>query len=339
VKLVTFSVRAASGLVTGIGALLGEEKIVALSSGYAACLRGSGEGEEAAALAAQRLLPDMMGYLRGGELAKEAAQQTVSYVAQELESGREPSGLRGEKVIYLKNEVKLRSPVPRPNSIRDFSTYEEHMSARGFPKSEWWYRFPAAYKGNPGAVIGPEEPIVRPYYTSQLDCELELGLFIGKEGRDISVAEADEYVAGYTIFNDCSARDLASRDYLGPYKGKDFCNVIGPCLVTPDEVDYKNLRAVLRVNGEVWFEGNTGHRRQFFSPELIAYASDNETLYPGDFLGSGTIGLGCSVDIGRWIEPGDVVEMEIEGIGVLYNPVVQGEPGFGYVGKGLGNTR
>jgi len=336
VKLVTYQVSTVIGVFERIGALLGEERIVDLNTGYVCYLREAGEETRPYELAALRVPPDMIGYFKGGELSKKAVQQTVEYVAEELKKGGTVSGPRGEKVVYEESEVKLLAPVPRPNSIRDFSTYEEHVSTlRGPTKPELWYRFPTAYKGNCCAVIGPDEPIVRPYYTQQLDCELELGLYIGKEGRDIPVDRGDEYVAGYTIFNDCSARDRGGRDYLGPYKGKDFCNVMGPCLVTPDEIDHKNLKATLWVNGEVWFEGNTGHKRQFFSPEIVAYASDNETLYPGDFLGSGAVGLGCSLDIGKWFEPGVVVEMEIEGIGVLRNPIVQGERKVGYVSEGI----
>lgn len=334
-KLVTFRVSTPVGPIQRIGALLDEEKIADLTSGYASYLREAGEETRIYEAVNLRVPPDMIEYLKGGELSKKAARQTIDYVSQQLKRRKTVTGPRGERVVYKKSEVKLMAPVPRPNTMRDFSTYNRHGLRAGFNKTELWYRHPAAYKGNPMSVIGPDEPIVRPHHCKHLDCELELGFYIGKEGRDIPVEKGDEYVAGYTIFNDVSDRDALRKDWMGPYKQKDFCNPMGPCLVTPDEIDYKNLKATLRVNGEVWFEGNTGARRHFFSPELVAYASENETLYPGDFLTGGTIDTGCSMDFGKWIEPGMIVEMEIEGIGVLRNPIIQGEQKCNYVSNGV----
>ncbi len=335
-KLVTFRISTVVGPMQSIGALMDDgKKVVDLNMGYVSYLREAGEETRPYEAAFFRIPPDMVEFIKGGELSKKAAQQTIDYATAALKKRKTVTGPKDEKVVYQMSEVKLLAPVPRPNSIRDFSTYEEHMSTRGSVKRESWYKFPSAYKGNLMSVVGPDEPIARPYYTRQLDCELELGFYIGKEGKDIPIKNGDEYVFGYTIFNDCSARDLPGRNELGPFKGKDFCNVMGPCLVTADDIDERNLKAILRVDGEVWFEGNTGHRRQFLSPELVAYASDNETLYPGDFIGSGAIGLGCSVDIGKWIEPGMLVEMEIEGIGILRNPVVQGKQKIDYVLNGL----
>ena len=165
-------------------------------------------------------------------------------------------------------------------------------------KSAIWYRWPPFYKGNPDSVIGPEASIPYPSYTQRLD--LEMAIIVGREGRNLSFDQARQCVAGYSIFIDCSARDGYGREPYGPTKRKDFCNVLGPCLVTADEIDEANLNVWVSVDGETWFEGNTGHRRSFLAHHLIAYVSDNETVYPGDLLGTGTIGFGCSMDYHRW---------------------------------------
>nr|MBC8512556.1 fumarylacetoacetate hydrolase family protein [Dehalococcoidia bacterium] len=127
-----------------------------------------------------------------------------------------------------------------------------------------------------------------------------------------------------TIFNDISARDIQLQEMmaygLGPVKGKDFCSIMGPCLVTPDEVDPGNMRMIARINGEVWSDNNSG-TSYWTWPQIIEFASMDETLYPGDFLGSGTVEKGCGGEMGRWLQPGDVIELEVEGIGVLRNRV------------------
>jgi 2-keto-4-pentenoate hydratase/2-oxohepta-3-ene-1,7-dioic acid hydratase in catechol pathway len=158
-----------------------------------------------------------------------------------------------------------------------------------------------------------------------LDYELEIAVCIGKYGKNISSDKAAEYIAGYTIFNDISARDIQAKEMelrLGPSKGKNFenANIMGPCLVTPDELDVNNLRMMARINNEVWSDGNS--RDMYFKfPDLIAYLSKDEPIYPGEFICSGTVGSGCGLEHGKWLKPGDVVELEIEGIGILKNKV------------------
>ncbi len=248
----------------------------------------------------------------------EAGQPTLDAAAAALR--------RAEQLgkAYPLSDVKLLAPLLRPRTIRDFMTFETHASqARKLPPA--WYEFPIYYKGSPESVIGPEDEIPWPSYTQRLDYELELGMYIGKEGRDIPKERARQHIAGFTVFNDVSARDIQMKEMsvmLGPAKGKDFCNIMGPCLVTPDEVDDMDLRMVARINGEVWSEGNSGTRRYTWE-DMIAWASTDETLHPGEFFGSGTVGLGCGLELNRWIQPGDLVELEIEGIGVLRNRVGQ----------------
>ena len=230
----------------------------------------------------------------------------------------------GEKIVYDMADVKLKAPVPRPHSIRDYLAYEGHASFSGKRQlDKGWYEIPVCYVGNPDTVIGPDETIIWPSYTDMLDYELEYGIYIGKEGKNIPREKAEEYIAGYTILNDISARDIQIREMavgLGPVKGKDFCSAMGPCLVTPDEVDPKNMRMIARINGEVWSDNNSG-TSYWTWPQIIEFASMEETLYPGDFLGSGTVEGGCGLELNRWIQPGDVIELEVEGIGVLRNRV------------------
>jgi 2-keto-4-pentenoate hydratase/2-oxohepta-3-ene-1,7-dioic acid hydratase in catechol pathway len=224
--------------------------------------------------------------------------------------------------------ARLLAPL-RPRSLRDFLTFEGHLvnafSRLQRPIPGEWYEVPAYYKGLPDTVIGPEEEIPWPSYSEKLDHELELACVIGRQGKDISPEDALDHVCGWTIWNDVSARDVQVRELpvgMGPAKAKDWdgSNVIGPCLVTADELDAFNLGMSVRVNDETWGEDNTANMHHSF-PELIAYASQAQTLYPGDVLGSGTAAGGSGMELDRWLAAGDVIEMEIEGIGVLRNTV------------------
>ncbi|GAC1456627.1 MAG: hypothetical protein NVS4B1_25650 [Ktedonobacteraceae bacterium] len=225
-------------------------------------------------------------------------------------------------------QARLLAPL-RPRSMRDFLAFEGHlqnaMVRLGRPIPQEWYDVPAYYKGMPDTVIGPEDEIPWPMYTSKLDHELELAAIIGKRGKDITKAEALSYVFGYTIWNDVSARDVQTRELpvnMGPCKAKDWdgSNVLGPCIVTADEIDAANVRMVVRINGEVWGEDTSAHMHHTFA-DMIAYASQAQTLYPGELFGSGTAARGSGLEQDRWLKEGDVVEMEIEGIGILRNRV------------------
>ncbi|MBO9351917.1 MAG: fumarylacetoacetate hydrolase family protein [Thermomicrobium sp.] len=328
-KLATFAVPSPAGPVRRIGALA-EGWLVDLQAAYAAYLARTDPGCEAERLAALLIPDDMVAFLGHGQLGWQAA-------AQALEEGLRIEEAFGRRTRYQLGEVRLLTPVPRPRVIRDFLTFEGHMRnasralGRGGEIPPAWYEVPAYYKGDPDTVVGPDADVVMPRYTQQFDFELELGMVIGRRGKDIPVEEAHRYIAGFTIFNDFSARDQQMREApigMGPSKGKDFDtgNAIGPYLVTPDELDVTNLRMVARVNGEVWSEGSS--RGMHFSfAQLIAHVSQSETIYPGELWGSGTVTNGCGLELGRFLQPGDVVELEVEGIGILRNRVVRAVEG------------
>jgi len=246
-----------------------------------------------------------------------------------------------EKVFV--SQVRLRAPVPCPPQMRDALSFELHLrqaranrhlfgqgKARIPPEDvtipQIWYDQPIYYKCNRFSVSGPEDEILWPLGETKLDYELELGVIIGKEGSDIAVENAMDHVFGFLIFNDFSARDHQIAEMqggLGPSKGKDFktANAMGPWLVTRDEIgDGDNLDMVARINGEEWSRGNSSTMHHSFA-RIISHISRDETLYPGEFIGSGTVGGGCGLELGRFLNPGDVVELEIDGLGILRNRI------------------
>ncbi|MFP7300018.1 fumarylacetoacetate hydrolase family protein [Neobacillus niacini] len=244
----------------------------------------------------------------------------------------------GNKGVYPLDEVRLAAPLPAPKSFRDFYAFEQHVKSarenRGLKMIPEWYEIPVFYFSNHLAIKGPEDQIEKPIECNWLDYELEVACIIGKEGRNIKSDEAEDYIFGYCILNDWSARDLQRQEMkvgLGPAKGKDFGTSIGPWIITKDELE--NLRAgkgfdlsmKAKVNGILLSEGNMKDIYYSFG-EMIERASAGVTLYPGEMLGSGTVGTGCILELGtevhRWLEPDDVVELEIDKLGVLKNSIV-----------------
>jgi 2-keto-4-pentenoate hydratase/2-oxohepta-3-ene-1,7-dioic acid hydratase in catechol pathway len=267
--------------------------------------------------------PDMVALIGAGDVGRRAADQSIAATARTEEAF-------GGRTSYAPEEVRLLAPVPRPRVIRDFLTFEGHMltagKALGRPSiPPVWYEVPAYYKGDPDTVSGPDAAIEWPTYCDKFDFELELAMIVGRRGKNVSKGDARRYIAGYTIWNDWSARDQQMREGplgMGPSKGKDFDggNTIGPYLVTADELDVSNLRMTARVNGELWTDSSSSGR-QFSFEDLIAHVSQSETIYPGELWGSGTTTGGSGLELDRWLKPGDVVEFEVEGIGVLRNQV------------------
>lgn len=238
--------------------------------------------------------------------------------------------------------VTLLTPIPEPPTARDFYAFEQHVKAaralRNAGMIPEWYEIPIFYFTNTSELYGPDADVPYPVGSHALDFELEIACVIGREGKDIAVEEAADYIAGYTIMNDWSARDMQAQDMklnLGPGKGKDFATSLGPWLVTPDELAARrsgegaseryDMTMLARVNGKEVSRGNFNQIYYSF-PQMIAWASRNARLRVGDVLGSGTVGTGCILELGTavqpWLQRGDVVEMEIDGIGVLRNRIV-----------------
>ena len=334
-RLVTFEVATPVGKFQRIGEMRGDT-IVDFTAATALQLRDERQHPQPLQLAGALAPPDMIAFLDLGDAGLETAAGALDFVAKRG-GGTDIVGIDDMRVVYGRDEIKLLAPLPRPRTLRDFSVYHTHaLQKMGGAHNEDWHTRLTAYKGNPQTVVGPEDDILWPRYTEQLDLELEFGAVIGKRGKNIPVDEGESHVVGYTIYIDCSARDAQGREWLGPFKGKDFCTVLGPCIVTTDEFDYRNARAWYDVDGERWWEGNTNEPRAFFTDSMVAWASAEEELLPGEVLGSGTVGEQCSFDTGRWIKPGASIEIGIEGLGVLSHNVVRETTETGPVGMDAG---
>ena len=221
-------------------------------------------------------------------------------------------------------EVTWLAPLD-PLLIRDCLLFEEHLehaySGLGLAIPPGFYEAPPYYKGNPASVIGHDQEVRWPAYTQEMDYELELGLVTWRRGTNLDPESASALLFGVTAVNDFSARDVQRREMelrLGPYKSKDFATALGPWITTADELDVDRLEMVARVNGEEWSRGNSG-AMMLKAAEILAFVSNGETVGPGELIGSGTVGGGCGLELGRRLSPGDEVEVEIEGVGRLRN--------------------
>ncbi len=321
-KLCTFEVRTPVGRFRRLGAWR-EGRIVDLNFACARLLSAKGE-PEAQRLADAFIPPSMLDFLRVGATADRWARESLSAISGE------PEGPGGEQIVYAESAVRLLAPLPNPPSVRDFYAFEAHVKTgfakRGEPMPDEWYQMPVYYKSGHHAIIGTGEDVRWPSFTERFDYELELAAVIGKRGHDIPASQARDYIAGFTVMNDFSARDVQRSEMkvrLGPAKGKDWSTALGPWLVTPEEIgDPYNLEMIARVNGEVWSRGNSQSMFWKFE-QMIEFLSRDDTVLPGDVLGSGTVGGGSGLELDRWVQPGDVLELEIQKIGVLRNRVVR----------------
>ncbi len=295
---------------------------------------------------------------------------TMSEFLNEEEAGMDKARLVEEKLKsgsldaagFAWQDVEILAPVPYPTSCRDGYAFRQHVAtARRNRKVEMipeFDQYPIFYFTNHNAIQGPGDIYCMPDHFKQLDFELEAAVVIGKRGRNIRASEADRYIAGYMIMNDMSARQLQMDEMklnLGPAKGKDFSTVIGPWLVTPDELEaFKkpapaghvgnsyNLTMNCIVNGIQVSEGNMGDMDWTFAEiiERVAYGVD---IYPGDVIGSGTVGTGCFLELNgtgklndpnypvQWLQEGDVVEMMIDGLGCLRNVIKKEQVDFSLI--------
>jgi fumarylacetoacetate (FAA) hydrolase len=255
-----------------------------------------------------------------------------------IAEGAENAAAKAAKESLSVDEVQFLSPLT-PNTLRDGYAFEQHVKTanknRGREVPEEWYQFPVFYFTNPNTAFGHDDTIPYPHYTSAMDYELEIAAVIGKGGINIKAEDAPNHIFGYTIFNDWSARDVQRKEMmvgLGPAKGKDFASAFGPVIVTHETIADKatgrpgvyDLEMMARVNGKELSRGNWKDMHWSFG-EIIARASDSTMLYPGDVIGSGTVGTGCLLELtkfqGPWLNHGDAVELEVERIGILRNTV------------------
>jgi 2-keto-4-pentenoate hydratase/2-oxohepta-3-ene-1,7-dioic acid hydratase in catechol pathway len=258
----------------------------------------------------------------------------------------DPGAYPGRGATFPVAAVQFRAPVALPPSVRDFMAYEDHiknsLSGLGQTVPPAWYEAPVFYFSNPVAIIGPDDDVRRARGSTKMDYEVEVAAIIGTAASDVDADDprALDCIAGFTLMNDWSARDLSAREmrhFMGPAKGKDFATSLGPWAVSRDEFGglpggVMDERVVARVNGEICTD-NTTKGMTFNWPRIIAHASANTTLVPGDVIGSGTVGFGCLLelrtrnkDLGvekyTFLADGDVVEIESEKFGVLRNTVV-----------------
>jgi len=295
-----------------------------------------------------KLIPDnMKEFLEDAEVLVDRAKK----IDAEIKSG----ALEAKEEIFY----EILAPVPHPTSCRDGYAFRQHVAAarrnRKVDMIAEFDQYPIFYFTNHNAIQGPGEIECMPDHFEKLDFELEVAVVIGKKGRNIKASEADEYIAGFMIMNDMSARTLQMEEMLlnlGPAKGKDFSTVIGPWLVTPDELQqYKvpakeghtgnayDLKMTCRVNGIEVSKGNVADMDWTFA-EIIERCAYGVDILPGDVIGSGTVGTGCFLELNgtgllnnpdykiQWLQPDDVVEMEITGLGALSNTIKKADTDF-----------
>ncbi len=295
-----------------------------------------------------KLIPDnMANFLQGGEELMDRAKQVNAAI---LSGAIQPK----EEVFYT-----LLAPVPHPTSCRDGYAFRQHVAAarrnRKVDMIPEFDSYPIFYFTNHNAIQGPGEIPCMPDHFQKLDFELEVAVVIGKKGRNVRAKDADQYIAGYMIMNDMSARTLQMEEMLlnlGPAKGKDFSTVIGPWLVTPDELapylvpakenhvgNNYDLKMTCRVNGIEVSSGNMKDMDWTFA-EIIERCAYGVDILPGDVIGSGTVGTGCFLELNgtgllndpnykvQWLQDKDVVEMEITGLGVLTNIITKEDTDF-----------
>ena len=293
-------------------------RVIDLATAEYQRLLGTGASADAARRLASALYPgSMSAAIAAGPTFLTAAVRTVG-------------ALEEDSSVLSLGEVKWLAPIDPP-VMRDCLAFEQHLrntltalaaAMNMAPRiPDVYYEKPIYYKGNPLTLIGHQEEALWPDYSSRMDYELELGFVIGRPGKDLTPEQAKAHLFGVTIFNDFSARDIQALEMqglLGPAKGKDFATALGPWITTADELDVHNLTMVARVNGEEWSRGSSS-TIMWRVEEIIAYISKAEGVIAGELIGSGTVGRGCGAELGKLLKPGDVVELEVEGIGILRN--------------------
>ncbi len=325
-KLVSFAVPTTIGPLVRIGAIGPGDGLVDLNAAYTHRLVESGSSPEAARRIAAAVLPeDMVAFIAGGPFSLRAAHDALDHAMAHGAVTELP------RMVHDPATVTLLPPVPHPPLLRDFMAFETHLKniypklGREIPPE--WYNLPVYYKGNPGSLGTHGQDVPIPSYADELDYEFELAIVIGTPGKDIPREQAMDHIFGFMIYNDFSERVIQGREMsvgLGPAKGKDFHNahVFGPYLVTKDEIaNPYDLRMTCRVNGEVRCDDNSGTMHWTFE-DMIVHASMDERIAVGEIFGSGTVGNGSGAERDQFLQRGDTIELEVEGLGVLRNRVI-----------------
>jgi len=323
-RLISFARRGAAG--SALGSLEGDR---VLHLAHAAAILGLPDSDRAPLATMESLLAD---WERGFPLARNVSERAAAF----------PPDDRAVPLLaatrHAVDAITIHAPVAHPPSLRDFYGFETHVknarARRGLPVPPEWYEFPAFYFSNPGALLGPDADVPKPVSTEALDYELEIACMISRHVRNVRAEDWRDVVAGFTILNDWSARDVQRKEMavgLGPAKGKDFATSLGPALVTLDELearrsgDRHDLAMEARVNGRVLSKGNAKDLHYSFG-QMIARASQDVYLFPGDVIASGTVGNGCILELGPethpWLKSGDEVTLTIDLLGSLTNRIV-----------------
>jgi len=325
-KLITFEVRTPVGPFKRLGAVIengGNAAYADLNFSMAASL--ADEGSPRPQEMASAIVPsDMTAFAAAGASSIEAAREALDF----LHDKPEVEGPKGEQLIYRPDEVRLLAPIERPPMIRGFAGFERHLKATyammNLKIPDTWYERPLCFKASCAHMAAVGETVPWPSYTEKMDFELEFCAVVGKPGRDITEENASDHIFGYAILNDWSARDAQTGEMAmgtGPYKGKDWCWSFGPWIVTPDELgNPAEIPMAARVNGETWIEATPGEMYWTFA-QMLSYTSRDENMLTGDILGSGTVPGGCGMEIDRWIQPGDFVEIDMGPLGVMANRI------------------
>ncbi len=297
-------------------AVLPEQNLVLdlASNEYHRLLRSGATPDAALRISSALFPPSMSAAISAGPAFLEATQCCLATSPE-------------ESAVFALQDVKWLSPLDPP-MMRDCLAFEQHLSnaflvTQKRPIPDVYYEMPIYYKANRFSVIGHEHEVPWPDYTQHLDYELELGFIIGRDGYDLTPEAARPYLFGVTIYNDFSARDIQRKEGaggLGPAKAKDFATGLGPWITTADEIDVHDLTMVARVNDKEWSRGSSS-ALMWKVEEIIAYISKAEGVHAGELIGSGTVGFGSGLELGRRLQPGDVIELEVSGIGVLRNRI------------------
>ena len=332
-KLLSFEVTGVTGREVRLGALVKGDadkgQIIDLTAAAQTLFASDGMSAAGRDRLANALVPPVvLHFIQGGARSREAAEKAVEFVTR---SGDEFSP-NGGKINYSTNEIKHMPAISNPPLLRDFMAFEQHL-LNIFPKlnrpiPEEWYKRPVYYKGNSSSIGAHGQEVKFPQYADKLDLEFEFAAIIGKGGVNISEGSARSHIYGYTIYNDLSARDIQALEMtvgLGPAKGKDFigAHVLGPVIVTADEIkDPYDLSMKATINSEIWSQTSSSGMHWKFE-QMIAYGSQDEELQVGEVFGSGTCANGSGAEQGKHLVSGDVIELEMSGLGKLRNKVVK----------------